>query len=82
MTQVEALRLAMTQVAPDKLTAKDVLTKGYEQIKNFNTGGILISPLNYGPGDRKGVNLVRLQQVQNGKIVEIGSSPLRDLYKK
>jgi len=82
MTQVEALRLAMTQVAPDKLTAKDVLTKGYEQIKNFNTGGILISPLNYGPGDRKGVNLVRLQQVQNGKIVEIGSAPLRDLYKK
>jgi ABC-type branched-subunit amino acid transport system substrate-binding protein len=82
MTQVEALRLAMTQVPPDTLTAKDVLTKGFEQIKNFSTGGILISPLNYGPGERKGVNQVRLQQVQNGKIVEIGSYPMRDLYKK
>jgi ABC-type branched-subunit amino acid transport system substrate-binding protein len=82
MTQVEALRLAALQVSPDKLTAKDVLEKGFQQIKNFSTGGITISPFNYGPGDVEGVDQVRLQQVQNGKIVEIGSSPLRGIFKK
>jgi hypothetical protein len=82
MTQIEALRLASLQVSPDKLTAKDVLEKGFHQIKNFSTGGITISPLTYGPGDVEGVDLVRLQQVQGGKIVEIGSSPLRGIFKK
>jgi ABC-type branched-subunit amino acid transport system substrate-binding protein len=82
MTQVEAIRLAALQVAPDKLTAKDVLEKGYHQIKNFSTGGITISPITYGPGDVEGVDQVRLQQVQGGKIVEMGSSPLRGIYKK
>jgi hypothetical protein len=82
MTQVEALRLAATQVAPDKLTAKDVLEKGFQQIKNFSTGGITISPLTYGKGDVEGVDQCRLQQVQAGKIVEIGSFPLRGIYQK
>jgi len=82
MTQVEALRLTSTQVSPDKLTAADVLEKGFYQIKNFSTGGITISPLSYGAGQVQGVNQVRLQQVQGGKIVEIGSFPLRDIYKK
>jgi hypothetical protein len=82
MTQVEALRLAATQVAPDKLTSADVLEKGFQQIKNFSTGGITISNLTYGPGDVEGVDKVRLQQVQKGKIAEIGSFPLRGIYKK
>jgi hypothetical protein len=82
MTQVEALRSAYAQVAPAKLTAKDVLEKGFQQIKNFSTGGITISPLTYGPGDVEGVDHVRLQQVQAGKIAEIGSYPLRDIYQK
>ena len=38
MTQVEALRLAALQVSPDKLTAKDVLEKGFHQIKNSECG--------------------------------------------
>jgi hypothetical protein len=82
MTQVEALRLAAAQVSPDKLTSADVLEKGYYQIKDFNTGGITISNLTYGPGDVEGVDKVRLQQVQKGKIVELGSFPLRGIYKK
>ncbi len=82
MTQVEALRLASTQVAPDKLTAKDVLQKGFQQIKNFSTGGITVSPLTYGPGDVEGVDQVRIQQVQGGKIAELGSFPLRGIYTK
>jgi Periplasmic binding protein len=82
MTQVEALRLAATKVSPDKLTAKDVLEKGFQQIKDLSTGGITISPLTYGPGDVEGVDKVRIQQVQGGKIVEMGSFPLRGIYKK
>jgi ABC-type branched-subunit amino acid transport system substrate-binding protein len=81
MTQVEALRLAMTQVAPDKLTAADVLEKGFQKINNFSTGGIVFTPLTYGPNTLVGVDQVRLQQVQNGKIVEIGAYPLRNIYK-
>jgi hypothetical protein len=72
----------MTQVAPDKLKAIDVLEKGFQQIKDFSTGGITISHLTYGPGDVEGVDKVRLQQVQDGKIVEIGSFPLRGIYKQ
>ncbi len=82
MTQVEAIRLAATQIAPNKLTAKDVLEKGYQQIKDLSTGGITISPLTYGTGDVEGVDKVRIQQVQGGKIVEMGSFPLRGIYKK
>jgi hypothetical protein len=82
MTQVEALRLASIQVGPDKLTPADVLQKGFHQIKDFSTGGITISNLTYGAGDVEGVDKVRLQQVQKGKIVEIGSFPLRGIYKK
>jgi branched-chain amino acid transport system substrate-binding protein len=79
MTQVEALRLASLEVDPAELTSVDVLEKGFQQIKDFSTGGILISNLTYGPGDPEGVDEVRLQQVQNGTIVEIGSYPLRHI---
>jgi hypothetical protein len=82
MTQVEALRLASVQVAPQKLTASDVMKNGFQKITNFSTGGITISTLTYGVGDVEGVDKVRLQQVQNGKIVEIGSFPLRGIYTK
>ena len=79
MTQVEALRLASLEVDPAELTSADVLTKGFQQIKDFSTGGILITNLTYGAGDPEGVDEVRLQQVQNGAIVEIGSYPLRGI---
>jgi hypothetical protein len=81
MTQVEALRLAMLKTPADKLTPVNVLEDGFYQIKNFSVGDITISPLTYGPGDVEGVDQVRLQQAQNGKIVELGSYPLRHIYK-
>lgn len=82
MTQVEALRLASTQVSPDKLTAIDVLQKGFQQIKDFSTGGITITSLTYSATLLEGVTQVRLQQVQNGVLKEIGSYPLSNIYKK
>lgn len=82
MTQVEALRLAAVKVGVDKLTAQAVLENGYQQIKDFSTGGITISNLTYAAGAPEGVSQVRLQQVQGGKIVEIGASPLRHIYTK
>jgi hypothetical protein len=81
MTQVEALRLAMLQKPADQLTSLDVLEYGYYQIKGFSVGDITISPLTYGPGDVEGIDQVRIQQVQGGKIVEIGAYPLRHIYK-
>jgi hypothetical protein len=79
MTQVEALRLASLEVDSAELTSADVLEKGFQQIKDFSTGGILITNLTYGAGDPEGVDEVRLQQVQNGAIVEIGSYPLHGI---
>ncbi len=38
MTQVEALRLAMRKTPLEKLKPVDVLTHGFYQIKNFDTG--------------------------------------------
>lgn len=81
MTQVEAQRLALQHTTIDKLTSLDILEYGYYQITNFNVGEITISPLTYGPGDVEGVDMVRIQQVQNGIIVEVGSYPLRHIYK-
>lgn len=78
MTQVEALRLASQQVAPQDLTSEDVLEKGFRQIKDFDTGGITSTNLTYGEGDVYGVDAVRLQQVQDGKIIEIGSIPIKE----
>ena len=33
-------------------------------------------------GQVEGVSKVRIQQVQNGKIAEVGSYPLHDIYQK
>jgi branched-chain amino acid transport system substrate-binding protein len=79
MLQVEALRLAMTNIAADKLTSKDVLQKGFEAIKNFSTGD-LTPPLTFGPGDIEGSDKIRLDQVQNGKVVTLGNYPIHDIY--
>jgi hypothetical protein len=81
MTQVEALRLAMLQKPADQLKPVDVLEYGFYKIKDFSVGDITISPFTYGPGDVEGVDQVRLQQVQAGKIFELGSYPLRHIYK-
>lgn len=81
MTQVEALRLAALQKPADKLTPLDVLEYGFYKIVNFDVGDITITPFTYGPVDVEGVDKVRIQQAQGGKIVELGSYPLRHIYK-
>jgi len=80
MIQVEALRLAMQEVPFEKLTRRDVLEKGFFKIKNLETGDISSTPLTYGPGDIEGVDQIRIDQVQNGKVVKVGLTPLRNIY--
>ena len=82
MTQVEALRLALKEVAFDKLKPVDVLEKGYYKIKNLETGGLSSTPLTYAPGKIEGVDGVRLDQLQRGKIVKLGVWPCRHIYSK
>jgi len=81
MTQVEALRLALQQVPFDKLKPRDVLEHGFYKIKNLDTSGISSTPLTYGPGKIEGVDAVRVDQVQAGKYVKVGTFPCRHLYK-
>jgi len=80
MIQVEALRLAMKEVPFEKLTPRDVLEKGFYQIKNLDTGKISSTPRTYGEGDIEGVDQIRIDQVQKGKVVEVGLYPLRNIY--
>jgi hypothetical protein len=80
MIQVEALRLAMLQVPAEELTPVDVLEYGFYMIKDLSTGGITSTPLTYGPGDIEGIDEIRLQQVQDGKVVDLGTWPARGIY--
>jgi hypothetical protein len=82
MIQVEAFRLAMLEVPVDELTSVDVLEYGFYQIKDLSTGGITGSPLTYGPGDVEGADECRIQQIQNGVIVDLGAYPCHHIYKK
>jgi len=84
MTQVEAMRLAManTGKSADQLTSADVLEQGFYMIKNLDTGGITGSPLTYGPDDVEGADEARIQQIQGGKIADMGTYPCRHIYKK
>ena len=82
MIQVEALRLTMEKVPFEKLTPRDVLEQGFFKIKNLDTGDISSTPLTYGPGDIEGVDEIRIDQVQKGKVVKVGLYPLRHIYTK
>jgi len=82
MIQVEALRLAMQALPVDKLTRRDVLEKGFYMIKNLDTGEISSTPITYGPGDIQGVDQVRIDQIQKGKVVKVGLTPIRNIYTK
>ncbi len=82
MIQVEALRLAMQKVPFEKLTPRVVLEQGFFKIKNLATGDISSTPLTYGPGDIEGVDEIRIDQVQKGKVVKVGLYPLRHIYTK
>jgi hypothetical protein len=81
MVQVEALRLALLEKPAGELKPVDVLEYGFYKLDEFDTGGITSTPLTYGPGDVEGMDMVRVQQIQDGKIVEVGSWPLRHIYK-
>ena len=53
-----------------------MLEKGFWQIKDMDTGGIFVSKFTYAQDKVQGVDAVRIQQVQDGKIVDVGTSPL------
>jgi len=80
MTQIEALRLAMQKTPLEKLKPIDVLNDGFYQIKNFDTGAISSTPLTYGPGKIEGVDKVRIDQLQKGKVVKQGVYPCHGIY--
>ena len=82
MIQVEALRLALKKVPFDKLTPRDVLEHGFYKIKKLGTGDLTSTPLTYGKGDIEGVDEVRVDQVQDGKVVKLGTWPCRHLYER
>jgi hypothetical protein len=80
MIQTEALRLAMLQVPVGELKPVDVLEYGFYKIKDLDTGGITSTPLTYSPGKIEGIDKIRLQQVQGGKVVDLGVYPARGIY--
>ena len=80
MIQVEALRLAMQKMPLEKLKPVDVLNYGFFQIKNLDTGGISSTHISYGPGKIEGVDKVRVDQLQKGKVVKQGVWPARNIY--
>ncbi|MGD0238241.1 MAG: hypothetical protein ABSC55_27375 [Syntrophorhabdales bacterium] len=82
MTQVEAIRLALKEMPSDRLKPMDVLKHGFYKIKNLDTGGLTSTPLTYGSGKIEGVDAVRIDQLQKGKIVKLGAWPCRHLYSK
>jgi hypothetical protein len=82
MVQIEALRLAMQQAPLEKLTRADVLNNGFYKIKDLDTGGISSTPLTYSPTRIEGVDSVRVDQLQKGKVVKVGVYPCRHLYKQ
>ena len=80
MAQVEALRLAMQQTPLEKLKPADVLNNGFYKIKALNTGEMTSTPLTFGPNQVEGVDAVRVDQAQKGKIVKMGVYPVRHIY--
>ena len=82
MMQTDALRLAMQTTPADQLKPIDVLDNGFFKISNLDTGGLTATPLSLSPGDIEGSKEVRVDQVQNGKIVNVGNYPLRHIYTK
>jgi hypothetical protein len=80
MIQTEALRLAMQKTPFEKLKPVNVLEDGFYKIKNLDTGGISSTPITYGPGKIEGVDAVRVDQLQKGKIVKLGAWPCRHIY--
>jgi ABC-type branched-subunit amino acid transport system substrate-binding protein len=79
MIQVEALRLAMLEKPADQLEPVDVLEYGFYQIKGLSTGD-MTPPLTFGPSDVEGASEMRVDQVQNGEVVLLGTYPIHGIY--
>jgi hypothetical protein len=80
MIQVEALRLALEKVPFEKLKPVDVLKNGFYRISNLDTGELTGTFLSYGPGQIEGCKEVRVWQAQKGRVVKLGTWPVRHLY--
>jgi hypothetical protein len=71
----------MEKTPLEKLKPADVLQNGFYKIANLDTGGISSTPITYGPAKIEGVDAVRVDQLQKGKVVKQGVYPCRHLYK-
>ena len=69
MIFVQAIEVALKGVGgdPDKVTGKQVF-RALEGMKDFDTRG-LVTPVGYGPNERRGAKKGRLVTVQNGTLV-------------
>jgi len=70
MVLAEAIKLAMAKVGFDKLTGTAIKEHGFDQIRNFDTGG-LTAKITYTPTDHRGGTSARLIRIEGGKPVVI-----------
>jgi branched-chain amino acid transport system substrate-binding protein len=70
MVLAEAIRLAVAKVGFNKLTGAAIKEHGFDQIKNFDTGG-LTAKITYTPADHRGGRSARLIRIEGGKPVVI-----------
>jgi hypothetical protein len=80
MVHTEALRLALQLTTLNSIKAQKVLDDGFYRIKDLDTGGLAASKMSYGLGKIEGVDQVRIDQVENGKVVNRGFYPLHHIY--
>jgi branched-chain amino acid transport system substrate-binding protein len=70
MVLAEAIKLAVAKVEFDKLTGAAIKQYGFDQIRNFDTGG-LTAKITYTPADHRGGTSARLIRIERGKPVVI-----------
>jgi branched-chain amino acid transport system substrate-binding protein len=70
MVLAEAIRLAVGKVGFNKLTGAAIKEYGFDQIKNFDTGG-LTAKITYSPMDHRGGSSARLIRIEGGKPIVI-----------
>lgn len=77
--QVEAIKMALEKVPAEELKPADVLEYGFYQMEDFDIGGIGDTTITFGPDKCLGYNVVRVDQVQSGKQVKLGTWPAQYL---
>ncbi len=70
MVLAETIKLAVAKVGFDKLTGAAIKEHGFDQIKNFDTGG-LTAKITYTPADHRGGTSARFIRIEGGKAVVI-----------